>query len=372
MVIDPERPENKEYIMDNVLNLARRGEGQTNPNPLVGAVIIKDNKVVGLGYHRVYGGPHAEINALKDAEDQAKGGVLFVNLEPCSHYGKTPPCVEAIIKAGIKKVVAAIEDPNPRVSGRGFQRLKEAGIEVETGILEEKALELNEVFIHFIRNRRPFVVMKTAMTLDGKIACATGESRWVTGIKAREMVHRLRNKYQAIMVGVDTVIKDNPRLTTRLIEGGRDPLRVIVDSRGRTPLESKILHLESRACTVIASTQNLPASKEKAYCEKGAEVWKLPRKQGRVDLKALLEKLYQKGVDSVLLEGGATLNWSFIKEELVDRLFIFIAPKIIGGEKAPGPVGGEGLSWMEEALRVRNLKVEKIGRDYVFTGYPDW
>lgn len=360
-----------QQYMRRAIELAKKGEGYTKPNPLVGAVIVKDNKIIGEGYHQFYGGPHAEINAFRNALEDVKGGKMYVTLEPCSHYGKTPPCALAIVESGIKEVVIGMKDPNPLVAGRGIRILEEAGIKVTSGVLEEEVKELNEIFIKYITTKLPFVIMKTAMTLDGKIAAHTGDSKWITNELSRQYVHKIRNKVSAIMVGIGTVLEDDPMLTTRLEDKeGADPIRVIVDSRGRIPLESKVLNIDSEAKTIIAVTEKASKEKIKEIENKGAEVLIIPEKNDKVDLKYLMKELGERDIDSILLEGGSTLNYSALNEGIVDKVISFIAPKIIGGEKAKTPVGGEGREYMKDAIALENIKVSRFEEDVMIEGKP--
>ncbi len=294
--------------MDIALHLARKGAGKVNPNPLVGAVIVNDGKIIGKGYHESYGKAHAEINAFKDAETELiEGSTMYVTLEPCSHYGKTPPCVDQIIENRIKRVVIGMVDPNPLVSGKGVKKLQEAGIDVTVGILEDKCKKLNEVFIKYITKKKPFVVLKTAMSLDGKISTTSGESKWITDKEARENVHILRNELTAIMIGIDTVIIDNPELTCR-IPNGRNPIRIVVDSNLRIPYDSKILQTAKKFKTIIATTEK--ARKEKIHKLKdlGIIVIETKSKNEKVDLKDLMHKLGNQNIDSILLEGGFNIK----------------------------------------------------------------
>jgi len=357
-----------ERFMRRALELAKRGEGWTNPNPLVGAVIVKDGRIVGEGYHERFGGPHAEAVALEAAGEEAEGSDLYVNLEPCVHWGKTPPCVERIISAKVKRVIVATRDPNPLVNGKGIARLQEAGIEVALGILEEEAERLNEPFFKFITTGRPLVVLKLALSLDGKIATRSGDSKWISNERSRELVHRLRNRYMAVLVGINTVLKDDPRLTARL-EGLRtkDPLRVILDSRGRLPLEARVLNLDSEAPTVVATTELMPKKKEEALLSRGAIVWRFAAQDDKVDLDELWKRLGEEGIDSLLVEGGATVATSFIEAGLVDKLIFFIAPKIIGG--AGITIGGEGVARIAEARQLRDISVRMLDGDVVYEGY---
>lgn len=353
------------------LDLARRGRGKTNPNPMVGAVVVREGQIVGTGYHRAAGELHAEIMALQSAGESAGGAVLYVNLEPCAHQGRTGPCVDAIIGAGIRKVVAAMEDPNPLVRGRGFQKLKEAGVKVKTGVLEEKARRLNEVFIKQITTGRPFVIVKSAVTADGKIATRTGSSRWITGEKARAFVHRLRNNSDAIAVGVETVLRDDPRLTARLEEGGgKDPQRIVIDSRARLPIDARMINMPSRAATVLATTAAAPPDKVRALQEKGVEILMLSEREGRVDLAELMVKLGERGVCQLLVEGGGTLNYSFLQAELIDKVMLFIAPLIVGGGESPTAFDGSGVAELDEAWRLEEMEIKRYDGDLLIIGYP--
>jgi diaminohydroxyphosphoribosylaminopyrimidine deaminase/5-amino-6-(5-phosphoribosylamino)uracil reductase len=366
---NPERGQEDARWMRRALQLAERARGRTTPNPLVGAVLVKEGRVVGEGYHRRAGEPHAEIVALRAAGPEARGAALYVTLEPCSHHGRTPPCSDAVIQAGVARVVAATKDPDPRVNGRGLATLHAAGIEVEVGLLEAQARRQNEVFFKFVTHGLPFVTLKTAMTLDGKIATRTGDSRWVTGERARAYVHRLRAEHDAIMVGIGTARADDPLLTARR-HGARNPLRVIVDARAELSLASQIGRTLCEVPTVVATTVAAPAARRSALREAGAEVVELPGADGRVDLKALLQELARRPVTSVLLEGGAELAASMLAAGLVDKVICFIAPKIVGGRDAPGPVGGEGLARMADALPLHHVTCRRFGPDYALTGYP--
>jgi diaminohydroxyphosphoribosylaminopyrimidine deaminase / 5-amino-6-(5-phosphoribosylamino)uracil reductase len=354
------------------LDLARQGRGRTSPNPMVGAVVVQGSEVIGSGYHQAAGTPHAEIIALEKAGLKAEGATLYVNLEPCAHHGRTGPCTEAIIKAGISRVVAAMQDPNPLVAGRGFARLTEAGIKIKEGILEDKASRLNEEFIKYITTGMPFVSVKVAMSLDGKIATKAGESHWITGEKARQFVHRLRDHNDVIMVGIETVLKDDPRLTTRVEGGGgKDALRVVVDSRARLPFDSKVIESSSSAKTVLAVTEQAPSDKCKALKARGVEVLMLPSVNGRVDLAALMKNLAARELTSVLVEGGGTLNYSLLEQGLIDKLFIFIAPLIIGGKESPTAFGGSGIKSLGKAWSVEEVELKQFDRDMLLIGYPD-
>lgn len=359
-----------EYMKRAIL-LAENGIGRVNPNPLVGAVIVRNGRIVGEGWHQAYGQAHAEVNAIDNAEakgETIEGATVYVNLEPCCHYGKTPPCTELLIRKQVKCVVIGMLDPNPLVAGKGAQRLREAGIEVVAGLLEAECQKLNEVFCHFIKYRRPFVVLKAAMSLDGKITAPSGESKWITEELARKDVQLLRNRYSAIMTGVETVIKDDPELTCRL-EGGRNPARIILDSRLRIPPESRVLADQKRNRTVIACTEDAPPEKAFELESRGAKVLPCRSRNGRIDLEDLTAKLGGLSIDSVLLEGGATVNDSAFSQGIVDKLILYIAPKIIGGEKSKTVVGGNGIERLDQAYPLQIESMERVGEDLRIIAY---
>ncbi|MGB9903793.1 MAG: bifunctional diaminohydroxyphosphoribosylaminopyrimidine deaminase/5-amino-6-(5-phosphoribosylamino)uracil reductase RibD [Desulfotomaculales bacterium] len=359
-----------EHYMRMALELARKGEGFTSPNPMVGAVVVKDGKVVGRGYHVRAGAAHAEVVALQEAGEGAQDATLYVNLEPCCHYGRTGPCVKEIVAAKVKKVVVAMVDPNPLVAGKGLAFLREAGLEVVTGVLAAEAERLNEVFCKYITTGFPFVVAKAALSLDGKIATRSGESRWITGEEARVFGHRLRHRYDAILVGVNTVLRDNPSLTARLPEGrGKDPVRVVLDSFARTPPEVRVIRQESPSPAIIAVTQDAPRGRITALEEAGAEVVVTPAKEGRVDLAWLMKELAEREITSVLIEGGGEVHASALAAGMVDKVVFFIAPLIIGGKGAPGPVGGQGAGRLAEAVYLQNINVLRVGQDICVEGY---
>lgn len=393
-----------EKYMKLAMELAKKGEGKVNPNPLVGAVIVKDKEVIGKGYHKIFGGNHAEVEAFNSLDNESYGATMYVTLEPCSHYGKTPPCVDKIIENKISKVIIGCLDPNPIVKGNGLKKLKSAGIEVEISKLEYKCKSLNEVFMKYISSKKPFVVLKTAMSLDGKISTYTGESKWITGENSRKSVHKLRNKYMGIMVGVNTVIKDNPELTCRL-ESGNNPVRIIVDSTLRIPMNSKVIlnnknlydlnilkkingELENsrdyfrvdnnlsfnnkkslKDITIIATTNKADKEKIKLLESKGILVIITKQKNNKVDLNDLMIKLGRLNIDSILLEGGAELNFSAINEKIVDKVICYIAPKIIGGTLAKTPIGGQGIEKLIDAINIKNMSLKSIGEDVVIEGY---
>lgn len=354
-------------MMRLALAQARRGVGKTAPNPAVGCVIVKDGHIVGRGWHRKAGTPHAEVHALREAGALAEGADAYVTLEPCSHYGKTPPCAEALIAARVARVFVGMVDPNPLVAGKGIGMLQAAGIEVETGLLEEACRELNRPFIKWIQTRLPYVVLKSALTLDGMSATVNGDSRWVTGDRARAEVHRLRGKLDAIMVGVGTVLKDDPQLTCR-VPGGKDPLRVVVDSTLRIPLHAALFTVHSRAKTVIATCCSDQARIE-AVQARGAEVLRCNESDGRVDLADLFRRLGESGVQSVLLEGGSHLAGEALRSGLIDKCMIFLAPKLVGGT-GMGLFAGKGVALMKDAIRLEEMTVRKVGADILVEGVP--
>ncbi|MDY5613019.1 bifunctional diaminohydroxyphosphoribosylaminopyrimidine deaminase/5-amino-6-(5-phosphoribosylamino)uracil reductase RibD [Dysosmobacter sp.] len=351
------------------LELAEQGCGWTNPNPMVGAVIVKDRRVIGEGCHHRCGGLHAEREALADCKESPAGATLYVTLEPCCHHGRQPPCTEAILEAGIKRVVVGSGDPNPLVAGKGLEFLRAHGVEVETGVLQAECDALNYVFFHYIRTKRPYVVMKYAMTLDGKIATRTGASQWIAGEDARRQVHQDRHRYTAIMAGVGTVLADNPLLTCRM-EGGRNPVRIICDTHLRTPLDSQIVRTAREVPTILAvgeaaSAQAVP------YRDAGCQVWVLPERDGHVNLSVLMERLGAAEIDSVLLEGGGTLNWAALECGVVQRVQAYIAPKLFGGAAAKSPVAGLGVEIPAQAVRLKNATVTQIGEDFLLEGEVD-
>jgi len=387
--------------MKLALRLAAKGAGRVSPNPMVGAVVVKDGRIVGRGYHRAYGLPHAEVEALRRAGAGARGADLYVTLEPCNHQGRTPPCTQAVLQAGIRRVVIATLDPNPRVNGGGAEFLQAQGLQVEIGLLAEEARRLNEAWFHWVATGLPFVIAKAACSLDGKIATAGGESQWLTGEKARSFGHRLRHQADAILVGVGTVMADDPQLTTRLAGGTtktedrrpktgdrfRDPIRIVLDSRLRLPLNAKLLHLDSAAPTWIACTDAAPKDKIKALKDLGAEVLVMPTQvrethpteeipapapeasRGLVALKPLLKELGRRQVQSLLVEGGGETLGSFFDQRLVDKFYFFYAPKILGGKSAPGMLAGAGVKHLGNALLARDLRVRKLGVDLLVAGY---
>lgn len=350
----------QEY-MQRALALAELGWGWTSPNPMVGAVLVKDGRIIGEGYHARCGTLHAERAALAACTEDPRGATLYVTLEPCCHQGRQPPCTDAILEAGISRVVVGSGDPNPQVAGKGLDILRRAGVQVTEGVCTEACQALNDVFFHYIRTGTPYVVLKYAMTLDGKIAAYTGQSQWITGEAARRHVHRQRGRYRAILVGVDTVLADDPRLTCR-IEGGRDPLRIVCDTHLRTPLTAQVVRTARAVPTLLATCQTDP-EQHRPYEDLGCQVWTLPAKDGRVDLAALLERLGRAGIDSVLLEGGAQLHWAALAAGLVHKVQAYLAPKLLGGSAALSPVGGQGFPHPDQAVRVKPPKLTWLGDD---------
>ena len=358
-------------FMQRALDLARRAKGRTSPNPLVGAVIVKDGEVIGEGYHRKAGTPHAEVHALDAAGERAKGAVLYTNLEPCCHWGRTPPCTEALIRAGIAQVYVAEVDPNPSVAGKGVQQLQNAGINVHVGICRQEASDLNEVHRKYIKTGKPFVILKTAMSLDGKIATASGESQWITSEASRQRGHEVRDAVDAILVGRGTVARDNPALTTRLQDReGQDPTRIVLDSHGRTPTDARIFIVESEAGVIVAVTPAAPPENVNALKNAGTEVLTVPASQGKVCFKGLMEILGKREITSVLIEGGSEINASALAAGIVDKVMCFVAPKLIGGQNAPGPIGGGGIRSLTDASNLQRISVTPIPEhDLLIEGY---
>ena len=355
--------EQDRQYMKMALELAQKGMGFTAPNPMVGAVIVKNGRIIGQGYHRKYGELHAEREALAVCTEEPKGASIYVTLEPCCHYGKQPPCVNAILEAGIRRVIIGSSDPNPLVAGKGIRILKDHGIEVTENILKEECDKLNEAFFYYIQNKKPYVVMKYAMTMDGKIAAYTGESKWVTGEAARIHVQEQRLKYTGIMVGVGTVLADDPMLTCRL-ENSRNPVRIICDSHLRTPLTSKIVRTAKTIPTILASSSK-DQQKIKNYEEMGCQVLYVPEKNGHIDLNRLMELLGAAKIDSILLEGGGSLNWSALECGIVQKVQTYIAPKLFGGEEAKTPVEGKGFPDPASAVLLKNSEIIRLGDDFL-------
>jgi len=395
---------NDQAYMKLALRLAAKGAGWVSPNPMVGAVVVREGEIVGRGYHRAAGLPHAEVEALHRAGDAARGADLYVTLEPCNHQGRTPPCTQAVLNAGIRRVVIATRDPNPRVNGGGAEFLQGQGLQVEIGLLAAEARRLNEAWFKWVETGLPFVIAKAACSLDGKIATATGESQWLTGEAARAYGHQLRHQVDAILVGVGTVLADDPQLTVRMMGKGRagsqdkvaqafqpvhhadigetenrkpktenrfkDPVRVVLDSRLRLPLSARLLHLDSAAPTWIACTDAAPKDSIQAIEDLGGDVLVMPKDaNGQVALPSLLKELGRRQVQSLLVEGGAETLGSFFDQRLVDKFYFFYAPKILGGKRAPGMLAGAGVHHLGNALQARDLSIKRLGPDLLVTGY---
>lgn len=356
-----------ERWMKRAIRLAEKGRGRTSPNPMVGALLVKEGSVVGEGFHAKVGEAHAEIHALNQAGEEARGATLYLNLEPCTHYGKTPPCTPAVIEAGVRRVVIGMEDPNPLVRGKGLENLEKAGLEVDVGILEKECRRLNEAFCKYILEKEPFVILKVAATLDGKIATRDGNSKWISGKASRRFVHKLRDQVDGIVVGIGTVLKDDPMLTAR-IKGGRNPYRIILDSRLRIPEEAKVIEI-SPSKTIIATTELASKDKIERLEKKDVRILILDPKQGRVNLKQLLSRLGEMEMMSLLLEGGSQINGSFLDEGLIDKIFLFLSPKIIGDQQALGIFGGRGITNLKEAIFINEIKARRIGEDILLEGY---
>ncbi len=364
----------EEKYMRRAIELAKKGSGHVNPNPLVGAVIVRDGEIIGEGYHECYGQLHAERNAIANAKKRGnslEGSTIYVTLEPCCHYGKTPPCTEAIIEEKIARVVVGSDDPNPLVSGKGFQMLREKGIEVIPHFLKEECDAMNHVFFHYIRTGTPYVAMKYAMTMDGKIACYTGDSKWVTGEESRAHVQTLRNHYKGIMAGIGTVLADDPMLNCR-IEGGRDPIRIIADSHLRIPMDSQLVRTAGQQPLIVACLPDADEEKAAQLQEKGVEVLRIPgvttaditeEQKEVISLPVLMKELGARKIDGILLEGGGQLNESALQAGIVDRIYCYIAPKIFGGAQAKTPVEGQGLTRAADAWQFKRIGMQEFGQD---------
>lgn len=359
-----------EKYMRLAMQLAGNAIGRTSPNPLVGAVIVKDNRVVGCGWHRKAGTPHAEVHALNQAGELAQGADVYVTLEPCAHYGKTPPCAKALVEAKVKNVYGGLLDVNPKVAGKGFKILEDAGIHVEYGFLQDELRKQNEVFFKWIEHKKPFIVLKAAMTLDGKIATATGQSKWITNETSRAYGYKLRDIYDGIMVGINTVIEDNPMLTAR-VDGGKNPIRIVVDSSLKIDINANVVQDKS-AKTIIATTDKADKDKILKLQAQDVDVIVVDKDENdKVDIEKLLDILGQQNICSILVEGGATLSGSFVAKKLVDKVYFFIAPKIVGGKEAKTPVAGTGILNLQEALSLKDIQIEKLEEDILIIGRVD-
>ena len=357
--------------MHKALVLARKALGRTSPNPMVGAVVVRRGKVVGEGYHSRAGQPHAEIEALRRAGDKARSADLYVTLEPCCHFGRTPPCTEAIIGAGIKRVFVGMKDPNKQVSGKGLRLLKKHGIVIVPNVMKKECLKLNEFFVKKMKTGIPFVILKTAMSLDGKIATRSGDSRWVTGELARNQVHKIRNQVDAILVGTETVLKDDPRLTCRLKTGAvKHPARIILDRRNRIPLTARVFKNSRSQKVIYVTGPDISSRRLKTLTDKKVEVMNGKQLKNGFDIKYLLKELANRDMNSILIEGGAELNASVVKAGMVDRVVAFLSPKLIGGAQAPGFLGGQGVMKMDNAVHLKDIEVTKIGEDLMVEATP--
>jgi diaminohydroxyphosphoribosylaminopyrimidine deaminase/5-amino-6-(5-phosphoribosylamino)uracil reductase len=358
------------YFMEMALDLAKKGLGYTSPNPVVGAVVAKDGKVVGRGFHEAVGRAHAEINAIDDAKSLAAGGTLYVTLEPCNHIGRTPPCTLKIIEAGIKRVVIAMKDPNPNVKGGGIDYLKNNGINVTLGICEDEAKRLNEAFIKYVETGLPFVILKCAATLDGRIATRTGDSRWVSGEESRRYVHKIRHAVDAIMVGLNTLKVDDPSLTTRLDDmNGLDPVRIILDTNLSISEEARVLQLDSDSDTIIITCSSVSEDKKERIEKKGVKIIEAPVKHGLIDLASLMLQLGTLEITSLLIEGGSRVNASALSAGIVDKVIFFYAPKILGGDDGIPICMGAGPDLMKNCIPVKNVNVHRFGDDIMIEGY---
>ena len=357
-----------EFYMRRALALARRAEGDTSPNPMVGCVILDEaGRIVGEGWHRKAGTPHAEVNALADMkEKQAAGHTAYVSLEPCSHWGRTGPCCEALIQAGIKRVVAAMEDPNPKVAGNGFRRLREAGVEVISGVCEQEARRLNEHFLLWVTQKRPFISLKFAETLDGKLATSARDSHFVTGKEAHVYSHYLRKTHDGILAGIGTVLDDDPELTTRLV-AGKNPVRIILDTQARIPLAAKALQGDTKTL-LVTGTHADTEKYRKLQQYKNVEIVSLPCADGKIDIKSLIDALYARGLTSVLVEGGSAVSGSFLDAGFADRVYAFIAPKLVGGKTALPAIGGKGIPVLARCASVTEPELMTLGKDWLITG----
>lgn len=349
----------KKVYMQKAIDLAQQGEGFVNPNPLVGSIIVKDGKIIGEGYHEKYGGPHAEVNAFNHATEDVEGATMFVTLEPCAHYGKTPPCALKIVEKKIKKVIIAKTDPNPLVNMKGIEILKNAGIEVEYGLMSDQVELQNEIFLKYIQTKKPFVSIKYAMTADGKLATKNLDSKWITNEASRAYVHELRNKHMAILVGVNTIIHDDARLNTRLDKPHRNPIRIIIDPELSIPRDAYVIKTATVQPTWIVTKKY-----EQRLVDQGVRIIQMPE----IDFVQLMDKLGEEKVDSVLIEGGSYTHGKALESGIVDKVYVFIAPKLIGGTKALTPVGGEGVALMSDAYQLKNVKYTPFGDDILMEG----
>ncbi|MDP2940932.1 MAG: bifunctional diaminohydroxyphosphoribosylaminopyrimidine deaminase/5-amino-6-(5-phosphoribosylamino)uracil reductase RibD [Candidatus Omnitrophota bacterium] len=358
---------NHDYYMSLAMKLALKGRGEVSPNPMVGAIVVKKGKILGRGFHEKCGLAHAEITALDEAGDSSRGATLYVTLEPCAHFGKTPPCVDRIIKSGVREVVVGMIDPNPLNNGKGINALRQHKIKVEAGCLEAKLRGLNEPFIKYITKRMPFVTVKVAQSLDGKIATRLGDSKWITSDKSRAFAHRLRKDYDAVMVGVNTVLRDNPKLDAWFSQ--RHPLKIIVDSQLSTPESAYCLSSREKAIIVTLPARPGQETENRKILSQKARILEVKEKSGQINLKSMMKKLARMGIINILVEGGGTLIGSLFDEALVDKVLFFISPKIIGGKEAISPVMGRGIARVEQAIKLKDMKLKQLGEDFLIEGY---
>jgi diaminohydroxyphosphoribosylaminopyrimidine deaminase/5-amino-6-(5-phosphoribosylamino)uracil reductase len=363
-----------EKFMREALRLARRGLGRTSPNPAVGAVIVRNGEIIAGGYHLRAGSPHAEVEALaKLGEKAKKGDILYVTLEPCNHHGQTPPCTEAILRSGIRDVVVGMRDPNPRVAGGGCEYLAQKGVKVRIGVLERECRRMNEFFVKFVTTGRPFVVAKTALTMDGWSATSTGHSQWITNQESREFVHHLRDVVDAVMVGIETILFDDPSLNTRLKNRkGKNPIRIVLDTNLRIPEHAKVMKQNSQTVVLIVAGEDVPAERQEKVRERCASILLCPTKEGRIDLQVLMDKLGAMSITSILVEGGATLMGALIREKLIDKFYIFKAPKILGGSDGIPMALGPGPKKLDQGLILKYTEVKRFGDDILVIGYPEY
>lgn len=358
--------DDREY-MQRALNLARKGQGKTSPNPMVGCLLVRKNRIIAQGWHKVCGGDHAEINALKKAKRSARGATMVINLEPCYHFGHTPPCVDSILKSGIKEVVIGMKDPNPLTNGKSIIKLKRSGIKVKVGVLEKECRRLNEIFIKYVTTHMPFVAAKCAQTLDGKIATANGDSKWITSEKTRQLARSIRGRYDAILVGINTVLKDNPRLSA--FPKTKRLKKIIVDSSLRIPLRASLFKNTPPQDCVIATTAKANRSKLKALQQKGVQVIFCPSREGKINLNFFFKKLAQQEITSILIEGGGQVVGSALKEKLVDKMYMYLAPKIIGDRRAVNSIDGLNVSRLHQCVQLDKMDMKKVAQDILLEGY---
>ncbi len=364
-------PDIDEKYMALALELAEKGRGNVEPNPMVGAVLVKDGEIIGKGYHQAFGGAHAEIHAIHEGGMGCKGATLYVSIEPCAHYGKTAPCADAIIKAEIAKVVIPVIDPNPITSGKGIQKLKESGIEVRLGVMELQAKRLNAPFFKLMQKGSPYVIVKWAMSLDGKIATCSGDSRWITSDESRAYVHKIRGQVDGILVGINTAVRDDPLLTCRL-EGGRNPRRIIVDSNATLPLDSRLLNTIGESEIMVAVNSNADQGRIEKLKHLGCKIIQTQGTDGSVDLKELFRLLGEMKLTNILVEGGGNIITSMIEGHFADKIIVFIAPVIIGGESAMSPVRGKGADTMCNAVKMNDINIKRFLNDIAIEGVPEY